>query len=208
MSQVETKTRAAGLPDEAVLDRVRAGETALYEVLARRHNSSLRRAARRVLANEADVDEVIQETHHNALCSISQFAGRSSFCTWLTQIAVNAALNRLRQRARSRELSPSSFEHDPLETAVSLQRDPEEQLRDKEAQERLAAAFRALPQPYRTVLFLRKVRELSTAEVAHSLKISEQCAKTRLHRAKGLLGRRLREQARPMQASPAARAAG
>ena len=209
MSLAETEARAAEAPsrwggeasDEAVLERVRAGETALYEVLVRRHNTRLRRVARCVLSNEADVDEVIQDAHYNAFCSIKQFAGRSSFGTWLTRIAIHAALSRLRHRAYVRELSPSSFGYDPFDTLVSVQRNPEQQLQDKETQETLEAAVRALPERYRTAFFLRWVKELSTAEVAVSLEISEPCAKTRLHRAKGLLGSRLREQWKPVRSN-------
>ena len=184
-------------PDEVVLERVRAGETALYEVLVRRYNPRLRRVARRVLSNEADVDEVIQDAHYNAFRSINQFAGRSSFSTWLTRIAIHAALSRLRHRAHLRESISSSSDYDPLETAVSVERDPEQQLQDRQTLETLEAAVRALPEPYRSVFFLRRVKELSTAEVAVLLEISEQCARTRLHRAKGLLGRRLRKQWKP-----------
>ncbi len=179
--------------DEAVLEHVRAGNTALYEVLVRRHNPRLRRMARRVLSNDADVDDVIQEAHCNAFCSIQQFAGRSSFSTWLTRIAIHAALTRLRHRAHLRELSPGCSDHDPLETVVSVLRNPEQQLQDKETLETLNAAVRALPEPYRAVFFLRWIRELSTAELAESLEISESCAKTRLHRAKRLLCSFLRE---------------
>jgi len=211
MSPVETEARTAEAPsrwgpeapDEAVLERVRAGETALYEVLVRRHDPRLRRVARRVLSNEADVDEVIQEAHCNAFCSLRQFAGRSSFSTWLTRIAIHAALSRLRHRPDLRELSPRRSDCDPLETLVSVQRDPEQQLQDKEVLETLEAAVGALPKPYRTVCFLRWAREMSTAEVAEVLEISAECAKSRLHRAKGLLGGRLREQWKPARSNGA-----
>jgi len=202
MNPVETKARGANPPfgrcgeasDEAVLEHVRAGNTALYEVLVRRHNPRLRRVARRVLSNEADVDDVLQEAHCNAFCSIKEFEGRSSFGTWLTRIAIHAALTRLRHRAHLRELSPNSPDYDPLETVVSVQRNPEQQLQDKETLETLEAAVRVLPEPYRTVFFLHWIRELSTTELAVLLEISESCAKTRLHRARLLLCRLLREQ--------------
>jgi len=201
MNPVETKACGAKTPlgwcgeasDEAVLELVRAGNTALYEVLVRRHDPRLRRVARRVLSNEADVDDVIQEAHCSAFCSINQFAGRSSFSTWLTRIAIHAALSRLRYRAHLRELSPNS-DFDPLETVVSVQRNPEQQLQDKETRETLEVAVRALPEPFRAVCSLRWIRELSIAELAGLLEISEPCARTRLHRARRLLCRLLREQ--------------
>jgi len=191
------------VPDEAVLERVRAGETELYEVLVHRHNPRLRRVARRVLSNEADVDEVIWEAHYKAFCSIHQFAGRSSFITWLTRIAIHSALSRLRHRVHLRELSPSSCDSDPLDGVVSFQRDPEQQLHDKEAHEALEAAARTLPEPYRTVFFLRRVQELSTSEAALFLEISEQCIKTRLHRARRLLDGRFPPQWKPLRSNSA-----
>jgi RNA polymerase sigma-70 factor (ECF subfamily) len=195
MSPLRTETVASESPsslcrevsDEIVLEHVRAGNTALYEVLVLRYNPCLRRMARRVLSNEADVDDVIQEAHFNAFRAIKQFEGKSSFRTWLTRITLHAALSRLRRPERRRELSTKCAEYDPLETVVSVQRDPEQQLQDKETMETLEAAVRCLPEPYRTAFFLHWVRDLSTAELAVSLEITESCAKTRLHRARRLL---------------------
>jgi RNA polymerase sigma-70 factor (ECF subfamily) len=199
MNQVETEVRAAGAswrwgtetPDHAVLERLRAGETAPYEVLVHRYNPRLRRVVRRILSNEADVEEVMQETHYHAFRFIRQFAGRSSFVTWLTRIAIHAALSRVRRRAYLHELCPISSTGEPLETVVSAEPDPEQQLRDKQTRERLEAAVRALPESYRAVLLLRRFEELSTTEAAALLEISEGCAKTRLRRAQALLRSRL-----------------
>ena len=199
MSQAETEVRAAGAarrwdaeaPDDAVLERVRAGETAPYEVLVHRYNPRLRCAVRGVLSNEADVEDVVQETHYNALRFIRQYSGRSSLITWLTRIAINAALSRFRRRAYSHELSPTSTGQ-PAES-VSPQRDPEQQFQDKEMSDTLEAAVQALPESYRAVLLLRRFEELSTSEVAVLLEISEGCAKSRLYRAQKLLRSRLRE---------------
>jgi len=199
MNQTETEIGANGAswhwgeetPDDAILERVRAGETALYEVLVHRHNPRLRCIVRRVLYNDADVEEIVQETHYNALRFIWQFSGRSGFASWLARIATHAALSRLRRRAYSHESSPILSTGERLESIASAQRNPEQQLQDKEMRDALEAAVQALPKPYRTVLLLRKVKELSTTEVAVLLEISEGCAKTRLHRAQALLRRRL-----------------
>jgi RNA polymerase sigma-70 factor (ECF subfamily) len=146
-----------------------------------------------VLSNEADVDEVIQEAHCNAFRSIKQFEGRSSFGTWLTRITIHAAISRRRHRAQLREWSPSDPDCDPFATIVSVQRNPEQQLQDKERLKTVDVAVRALPEPYRTVFSLHLVRELSVPELAELLEISESCVKTRLHRARRLLCSRLRE---------------
>ena len=211
MDLVETEVRAPGTswrwgaetPDDAVLERVRAGETALYEVLVHRHNPRLRRVARRVLSNEADVEEVIQEAHYNAFRFLRQFSGRSSFGTWLTRIAIHAALGRLRNRTYCNDMRHISSVDEPLETVASVQRNPEQQLQAKETLETVAAAVRALPATYRAVFLLCKFQELSTAEVAARLELSETCVKTRLHRAKGLLSSRLRERWKPARSTRA-----
>lgn len=182
----------AETPDDAVLERVCAGETALYEVLMHRHNPRLRSVVRRILPNEADVEEVVQDTHYNAFRFLSQFSGRSSFATWLSRIAFHAALTRLRRRAHSHAANHiSATDEEPLETAVSGERDPEQQLQDKETRVALDVAVRALPRTYRAVLLLRQLEELSTNEVAARLGISAGCVKTRLRRAQALLRKRL-----------------
>ncbi|MBL8174680.1 MAG: sigma-70 family RNA polymerase sigma factor [Bryobacterales bacterium] len=180
--------------DDHLVARVRAGESSCYEILVARYSGRMRRAARRVLPNQADVDEVVQEAHFRAFCCIHQFAGRSSISSWLTQIAIHVALARRRQKWFGLESSQVSCGFDPLVGIHSLQRNPEQQLRSKEMMETIEAAVWALPHHYRTVFVLRSVQELSTAEVAVMLRISEPCARTRLHRAKGLLGSKLSEQ--------------
>lgn len=178
--------------DEHLVARLRAGETSCYEILAVRYSGRMRSAARRVLPNTADVDEVIQEAHFRAFCCIHQFVGRSSISTWLTQIAVHVALGRRRRKWFEFDSSQGSRDFD-LDGLRSLQRNPEQQLRSKETAETIEAAVRALPEHYRSVFVLRSVEELSTSEVAVMLHISEPCTRTRLHRAKGLLGSKLSE---------------
>lgn len=182
--------RGGDAPDEHLVARLRAGETSCYEILVVRYSGRMRRAARRVLPNTADVDEVIQEAHFRAFCCIHQFAGRSSISTWLTQIAVHVALGRRRRKWFELDSSQGSCDFD-LDGLHSHQRSPEQQMRSKETAETIEAAVRALPEHYRSVFVLRSVEELSTAEAALELRISEPCTRTRLHRAKGLLGNML-----------------
>ena len=152
---------------------------------------------RRVLSNETDVEDVLQEAHFNAFRFIWQFSGRSSFATWLTRITIHAALARLRRPAHSRELNSTCVIGNPLEAAASSQRDPEQRLQEKEMREALRAAVRTLPETYRAVYWLREFEELSTAEVAVLLQLSEPCVKTRLRRAKALLRRQIQDAPAP-----------
>jgi len=88
------------IADADVVNRVLAGETDLFEVIMRRHNQRLYRAARAILRDEAEAEQVMQQTYFLAYTHLKQFAGKSKFSTWLTKIAVHEALARLRQRSR------------------------------------------------------------------------------------------------------------
>src|SRR5689334_15252074 len=88
------------LTDEEVVTRVLAGETPLFEVLMRRHNQRLFRTARAILRDDAEAEDVMQEAYVRAFAQLAQFEGRATWATWLTRIAVNEALARVRRRGR------------------------------------------------------------------------------------------------------------
>ena len=77
--------RASGLSDEEVVARVRRGETALFEVIMRRYNQRLYRAARAILRDDGEAEDVVQEAYVRAFTHLGQFAGRAAFATWLTR---------------------------------------------------------------------------------------------------------------------------
>jgi len=89
--------------DEKVIERVLAGETALYEVVMRRYNTRLYRVARAILKNDGEAEDVMQDAYVRAFQHLHQFAGRSKFSTWLTRIAVHEALARARKGKRFEE---------------------------------------------------------------------------------------------------------
>src|SRR5215467_9279612 len=93
-------TAASGMSDEEVVGRVMAGETALFEVIMRRYNQRLFRATRSILGNDGEAEDVTQDAYVRAYTHLSQFAGRAKFSTWLTKIAVNEALARVRDKRR------------------------------------------------------------------------------------------------------------
>src|SRR5262245_61690405 len=86
------------LSDEEVVTRVVAGETTLFEILMRRHNERLYRAARAILRDDGEAEDVMQQAYVNAYTHLRQFDGRAKFATWLTKIAVYEALARARRR--------------------------------------------------------------------------------------------------------------
>jgi RNA polymerase sigma-70 factor (ECF subfamily) len=96
----------ACLSDEQIVERVVAGQTALFEVLMRRHNERVYRAARAILRDESEAEDVMQQAYVNAYTHLRQFDGRSRFSTWLTRIAIHEAFARERRRSRYVEMDP------------------------------------------------------------------------------------------------------
>ena len=175
------------LTDEEIVNRVSTGETEMFEILMRRHNQRLYRAARAILQDDAEAEDAVQQAYLNAYRHLDQFERRAQFSTWLTRIAVYEALARRKRRGAN----PSSSEGELGETAASPAPDPERQAYGKELSVLLESALAGLPEGYRSVFLLREVDGLSTAETARHLRISDATVKTRLHRAKGLLQRKL-----------------
>ena len=183
------------LTDEQILDRVRAGENGLYEILIQRYHRRLYCIALRILRNDAEAEDAVQEAHLLALRRLDQFAGRSSFFTWMARITMNEAFMRIRGRTRLERLEAAASAPGTFGFMSAPGRSPEQQALDGELDRALEVGVRALPEPYRVVFRLREMDEHTTAEAAVVLGITEECVKTRLHRARELLRKRLRRTA-------------
>jgi RNA polymerase sigma-70 factor (ECF subfamily) len=168
--------------DGSLIDRIRAGETACFEVLMRRHNERIYRTVRAVLGDDADVEDVMQQAYVNAYQHLDAFEGRARFSTWMTRIAINEAYARLRKRHRT-EPAPWEDEHAMADEPEAAGPSPEQIAARLEMHALLERAVDTLSMPNRMVFVLRSVEGLSTAETADCLKISEEAVKTRLHRA-------------------------
>ena len=180
-----TLERLSLLPDEAVVDQVLEGNVALFEVLMRRHNERLYRAARAILKNATEAEDVMQQAYVNAYANLRQFDRRASFATWLTRIAVNEAVTRARKLGRYQSLGEA---HGGLDNvAPQPAHNPEREAFTHEMRGMLEGAIDTLPDGLREVFMLRDVQGLSTAETAVSLGISEDAVKTRLSRARAAL---------------------
>lgn len=176
--------------DEEIVERVLAGETQLYELIMRRYNQRLYRAVRAILRDESETEDVMQDAYVRAFQHLNQFAGRSSFSTWLTRIAVHESFARLRKRGRLSQLDEGSSEAD-TSMLYSKSENPEQQTSNAELGSLLEEAILSLPEQFRAVVMLRDVEEMSTAETADALEISEENVKTRLHRGHALLRKNL-----------------
>jgi RNA polymerase sigma-70 factor (ECF subfamily) len=180
----------SGLSDEEVVRRVIEGEPALFEILMRRYNRRLFRVTRSIVTNDLDAEDIVQDAFVRAYEHLNQFEGRARFSTWLTKIAIYEAYARVRRIDYQKVDSISVLEGEDFKLK-SKGRDPEQQTYDGELKVVLEKAFDALPNDYKSVFMLREIEGLSTAETAECLEISEENAKTRLHRARALLQREL-----------------
>lgn len=176
------------LPDEEVVARVLSGEAELFEILMRRYNQRLYRVARAILFDDAEAEDVMQDAYVRAWSHLDQFAGRSSFATWLTRIAVHEALARARRGRRLIQIADLSPRTEGAMKSLSpAEAGPEQRAIQRDLQNTLEAAMGDLSESFRSVLMLREVEGLSTAETAECLGISESLVKTRLHRARAAL---------------------
>jgi len=185
---------AAALTDGEIVRRVRAGESALFEILMRRHNQRIYRAARAVIKDEDEVEDVMQQAYINAFTHLHQFEERSQFSTWLTRIALNEAFGRRRKLRQTSSMSglPSGADEDQgefMEPITSPQPDPERQAYAQELHRVLEEAVDSLPETYRAVFMLRDVEGLSTSETGTGLGLGDDVVKTRLHRARAMVRR-------------------
>lgn len=186
--------------DEAVLDLVRGGDAARFEVLMRRYNARLFRVARSIVGDDDEAEDVVQEAYVRAWTKLEQFEGRASFATWLTRIAVHEALARGRRRRRERArgaLAPDASEGGtPVSEDVRDEAPgPQEVASGRELTALLEQAVDALPEAARVVFVLREVEGLSGAETAAALDTTEGAVKVRLHRARAALRRELEARA-------------
>jgi RNA polymerase sigma-70 factor, ECF subfamily len=189
---VEVATQPKPLSDEEVVVQVLAGETAMFEIVMRRHNQRLYRVARAILRNDSEAEDVMQDAYVRAYEHLDQFAGRAKFSTWLTRIAVHEALARQRRSKRYEELGPTSErEGDPMDRFASLTPNPEQQMSNSGLRRLLEQAVEKLPDAYRAVFMLRDVEDMSTTDAAYALEITEENVKVRLHRARALLRKSL-----------------
>jgi len=179
------------IPDLEVVKRVLGGETELFEILMRRHNQRLYRAARAILGDDAEAEQVMQDAHFQAYTHLAQFAEKAKYSTWLTKIAVHEALSRLRRRGRFVDLDSLAESGRGKSMLISAERTPEQKALDGELKNLLEAAVERLPEHYRSVLILRDVEGLDTSETSDCLGISEEAVKIRLHRARALMRKQL-----------------
>ena len=184
-----------GPPDHELIERVRNGEGAAFESLMRRYNQRIFRVARSILRDEPEAEDVVQETFVRAFRHLGDFEERSSLGTWLTRIAVNEALLRVRRSQRVEFVeTDTSRKEGGFYSVKSNQPGPEERASSHELRSVLTAAIDSLAPELRTVFMLREIEGLSTLETSEALQLTSEAVRVRLHRARLALRRAVENQ--------------
>lgn len=191
--------KTPGATDLALIQRAAAGDVKAFDLLMHRHNQRLFRAARGILHDDAEAEEAIQDAWWNAYQHFKEFRADAEPLTWLTRIAINEALGRLR-RNKSRaaviqpleagdenEGRPSQEELMPAPESIR----PENQVARKQLRRLIEARVNELPDKYRSVFMLRGVEGLEFGEVASLLGLTQTAVRVRFMRARGLLRKAL-----------------
>jgi RNA polymerase sigma-70 factor (ECF subfamily) len=189
---------AARVSDESdLLVRARRGDPDALRAIMRRHNRRLFRIARSVLSDEAESEDVVQETYVRAFSNLNRFEGRSSLSTWLTRIALNEAIDRKRRRRPTVELAAVEAEQKGGKLILLMSGNdgdnPEKAAALAEIRRLVEDAVDALPEIFRVAFVMRDIEDLSIDETAEHLGIKPETVKTRLHRARRLLRDRLED---------------
>lgn len=179
------------LADEDLVRLARGRDEAAVRALTRRYNRRLFRIARGILRDDGEAEDVVQETYVRAFTGLDRFRGEASFGTWLTRIAMNEALGRLRRRRptvpwESYGENPSQAEIINFPVSASSS-DPERTMAQDEIRRVLETAIDALPDLFRTVFIARIVENMTVEETADLFGLKPETVKTRLHRARLLL---------------------
>lgn len=170
------------------LERLQARDPEEYSKLVDTYSSKIYRLVLKMLTQQQDAEDVLQETFIKAYRGIKTFDGRSKISTWLYRIATNEALMLLRRKhpdflSIDQTIDTEEGEQEPVQI-VDWCCLPENEFLSGETRERLDAAVQKLPESLRVVFLLRDINNLSTQETAEVLGLSETAVKTRLSRAR------------------------
>ncbi|MEO5989969.1 MAG: sigma-70 family RNA polymerase sigma factor [Candidatus Eisenbacteria bacterium] len=174
-------------PDAGLVINAQAGDTRAFDELVLRYQDRAYRLCFKILRNEDDASEALQDTFLSAFKGLKNFKAESTFSTWLYRIATNASLMKYRKRREghvSYEQSQSASEDAEPMAIADWSAQPLEDLLDAETRDLLSAEVDLLPENERTVFVLRDIMEQSNADVAEELGLSVAAVKSRLHRAR------------------------
>jgi RNA polymerase sigma-70 factor (ECF subfamily) len=178
---------------------LRRGDSGAFAAVIQHHNQRLFRIARSVVGDDAEAEDVVQETYVRAFAKVTHFRGEASISTWLTRIALNEAIDRVRRRRPQVDLrlveSPGSHMEEGAMSPKpdSTHTDPEKAAAIAEIRRLIESAIDRLPEAFRVVFVMRDIEEMSIDETSTHLGLKPETVKTRLHRARRLLRTQLED---------------
>jgi RNA polymerase sigma-70 factor (ECF subfamily) len=182
--------------DQALVATAKMGDPQAFETLVKRYRPRIFALALRYTRVREDAEDVVQQTFQKTFVHLSNFAGKSSFSTWLTSIAINEALMCLRRARALREVFIGDLNGDeetaPHLDVVDASPDPEANYLKREEAEVLSTAIDNLTRQLRTAIKLRELGELSTQETARHMRLSVGAVKAHVFRGKRKLRKTLR----------------
>jgi len=190
------------IKESEVIRRILGGEKELYEILVRRNNQKLYRIIRSYLKEEAEIEDIMQNSYLKAYTKLYQFKLESTFSTWLIRIGINESLGRLKEKGKLYHLNEQSHNlksNTILEIPDSKQLNPEDKIIRNEAKQLLENAIDSLDSKYRTVYIMKEVEEMSLNEISIVLDLTVANVKMRLYRSKEMLKEKLYEVANDKQ---------
>lgn len=185
---------AAMSEERRLVAKARSGCSSAFGALYERYRSRVYRTALRILRNPQDAEDAVQRSFQRAFTNLARFRGDSTFATWLTRVAINEALMLLRQRSanlRPLESGGDSGYELCLLNLMDKGPTPEEALAAKELRAAVTQAISHLRESLRTVVLLRELQGLTSAETARRLGLSAAAVKARVFHAKRYLRRHL-----------------
>jgi RNA polymerase sigma-70 factor (ECF subfamily) len=179
-----------GSGDTELVRRALARDEAAVRAIMQANNRRLYRLARGILRNDSEAEDVVQEAYVRAFTHLESFRGDSSLSTWLSRIAMNEALGRLRRRRPAVELDSlpqGALEAEIIQFPLSAAADPEKSMAQREIQAVVERAIDELPEAFRLVFITRVIEGMNVEETAEILSLKPETVKSRLHRARNML---------------------
>jgi RNA polymerase sigma-70 factor, ECF subfamily len=178
--------------EQKLVVQAKSGHSSAFGELYERHQLKIYRSAFRILRNEQDAEDAVQQSFQRAFVNLHRFRGDSAFATWMTRIAINEALMMLRRRRVTTPLFETNNDDVNPTSPIDLPDDrptPEQAFAEKETRAVVAQAISRLRKNLRTVALLRELQGLSNAQTARRLGLTVTAVKARTFHAR----RHLRE---------------
>ena len=198
----DLQTDYGALDDAELVRRAVARDGGALRAIMKIYNRRLYRLARGIVRNDAEAEDVVQEAYFRAFTHLGDFRGDSSLATWLSRIAINEALGRLRSQRPTVDLVTFEAQRTPAEIIrfplTSKSDDPEQTMAQRQILQLVEEATDKLPEVYRVVFITRVIEGMSVEETAEILNLRPETVKTRLHRARRLVREQLDKQIGPV----------